>query len=80
MAHQQDAKLSFAPRRVLAGSPVVLRGDGWPDCPVAIAVGGKPARIERVLHGHPAPGGVRPSRGELARHRLTESGGAAGHF
>jgi len=78
VAHQQDAKLSFAPRRVLAGSPVVLRGDGWPDCPVAIAVGGKPARIERVLQGHPAPGGVRPSRGEFAV-RLATYGLEPGH-
>jgi len=82
--------LSVVPATVLETQTVLLRGTGWPDCPLRVGLQGKPARIGRIVQGHPVPGGVRPRAGAFAvriatyglkpgHHPLTVEGGGAAH-
>jgi hypothetical protein len=63
---RQEARVDVTPKAALESQPVILRGTGWPDCPLHITLAGKPARIARVIQGYPAANGVRPAQGSFA--------------
>ena len=48
------------PEALVEGSPILLRGYGWPSRPLHISIGDTPTQLERILQGAPVPGGVRP--------------------
>ncbi|MBI3517483.1 MAG: hypothetical protein HY060_25915, partial [Proteobacteria bacterium] len=83
---QARPDLAVIPATVLEAQAVMVRGSGWPDLPLRITLKGKPARIARVVQGHPVPDGVRPSGGAFAlriatyglkpdRHEVSVAGG-----
>ncbi len=58
--------LEVNPRAVREGDGIIVRGGGWPDCPVKIEIGDKAVRPFRIAQGLPVPGGVRPdARGDF---------------
>ncbi|MFI5398586.1 MAG: glycosyl hydrolase [Candidatus Binatia bacterium] len=79
-------EIRIVPATVVEAQSFLLYGTGWTDCPAEIRIGGKSARIEQVLQGHPVPSGVRPLKGRFVvriatygikpgRHALTVSCG-----
>src|SRR5208283_460120 len=60
------AQLILTPSNALESQSILLRGTGWPDCPLGIEFAGSAGRAAKAIQGYPCEGGVRPTNGDFA--------------
>lgn len=52
-SNQPSPHLSITPEEFLEGSPLIVSGRGWPDCPVRFRIGKADASVVRIAKGFP---------------------------